>query len=304
MAVVADHGSSVTAFTAAESRSNASQSDMSDRITWSPTFSPDTISTVVDRAAAELDLDARRLAVGLQLEQADGALLLTERRPADGRTSAQPLELDRCRRRSGRAARPSAARPSIVTSTVTVPFCTDGSMRTTLPATTPLRVSIEAGCPIWMSLACVSAIFSSALRREGSATRARLVPGATCWPTSTGHDLQHAGDAGADVQFVHLPLLQLHDRARLIDLGLLHGQPRLRRLGVALELLLGDGQARRQLVGVERRLLQRHVRDQTLVGQLLVDLDLQRGLLVVGLDAGRRSPPGRARRSGAARAGW
>ena len=45
---------------------------------------------------------------------------------------------------------------------------------------TPLRVSISADWPISMSLAWVSAIFSSALRRLGSATRARFCPGATC----------------------------------------------------------------------------------------------------------------------------
>ena len=34
----------------------------------------------------------------------------------------------------------------------------------TRPSTTPLRVSIWASCPIWMSLAWVSAILSSAFR--------------------------------------------------------------------------------------------------------------------------------------------
>src|SRR6266850_12824 len=77
--------------------------------------------------------------------------------------------------RSGRA--PFGNAPSSATSTVTVPFCTDGSTRVTRPGTMPLRVSIDAGCPTWISLAWVSGTLISAFSREGLTIRARLEPG-------------------------------------------------------------------------------------------------------------------------------
>ena len=55
-----------------------------------------------------------------------------------------------------------------------------------------------------MSLVCVSAIRSSALRFVGSATRARLVPGPTCAPHFDRHLLQHASHAGLDLEVVEL----------------------------------------------------------------------------------------------------
>ena len=85
---------------------------------------------------------------------------------------------------SGRAPRGNASLN--VTSTVTVPFCEAGSIRATCPLTMPLRVSISVICPMATSLTCVSGMRSSALSRVGSATRARLVPGPTRCPTSTG----------------------------------------------------------------------------------------------------------------------
>ena len=156
----------------------------------------------------------------------------------------------------------------------------------------PLRVSIEAVWPIWMSLACVSAILSSALSRDGLATRARLVPGATCWPTSTGTTCSTPAKPARTCSSSTCRCFSSHHRARLIDLGLLHREPRLHRLGVARELLLGDVVARRR--AARRRASTASaisVETSCLVGQLLVDLRLQRRLLVVGLDAGRRRLP-------------
>ncbi len=51
---------------------------------------------------------------------------------------------------------------------------------------TPLWVSIEAGWPIWMSRAWVSAIFSAAFNWSGCTTLASVMPGATCSPTWCG----------------------------------------------------------------------------------------------------------------------
>ena len=50
---------------------------------------------LVHRAASELHVGPDRFAVGGQLEQADGAVLLAERRPADIDDVVELLELDR-----------------------------------------------------------------------------------------------------------------------------------------------------------------------------------------------------------------
>ena len=99
-----------------------------------------------------------------------------------------------------------------------------------------------------MSLACVSAILISAFRRLGLATRARLVPGATCWPTSTGTSCSMPVEAGAHLQLVALLLRQAQQRARLVDQRLLHGELRLHRLGLARELLLRNLVAHAELI--------------------------------------------------------
>ena len=163
-------------------------------------------------------------------------------------------------------------------------------MRVTRPPITPLRVSISAFWPIWMSFACVSAILISALRRPGLATRARLVPGATCWPTSTGHELQHAAQPGADVQFVLLLPLELQHSARLIDARLLHGELRAARLGTARELLLRDLVPDGELLGVDLRLPNHQIGDELIFRQRLVHLGLHLRLVVVRVDVGGRRP--------------
>src|SRR5713101_7328532 len=49
----------------------------------------------IDRTATELDLRARRPAIGLKLEQPDGALFLPKCRASDVQHVGHPLELDR-----------------------------------------------------------------------------------------------------------------------------------------------------------------------------------------------------------------
>ena len=94
-------------------------------------------------------------------------------------------------------------------STPTVPFADAGSMRETLPATMPFRVSTSATWPILMSLVCVSAMRSSALRTVGSATRATLAPACDLRADFDRQDLQHAGHAGLDLEIVELAQAQL-----------------------------------------------------------------------------------------------
>ena len=85
----------------------------------------------------------RVLPVGIEFEQADGAVFLSESGTSDIKNvvefsrSMVPSTL-----KSGRA--PLGSSPVICTSTVTVPFCTAGSTRITVPATTPLWVSTHA----------------------------------------------------------------------------------------------------------------------------------------------------------------
>src|SRR2546426_127290 len=85
--------------------------------------------------------------------------------------------------KSGRA--PGGNGPSRLTSTATVPFTGAAAMRVTWPSTIPFLVSMEAFCPGTTSFAWVSAIWICAFNNFGSETRARFVPGVTCWPTST-----------------------------------------------------------------------------------------------------------------------
>ena len=124
-------------------------------------------------------------------------------------------------------------------------------MRETLPATMPLRVSIEAGWPIWTSLACVSAILSCALSlfglgdlRERRARRDALAD-------LHRQLLEDAGDAGADVQGVLLGALQRRERLELLDVRLLDGDLRLGGVGDALDALLLDPVARLELLGAD-----------------------------------------------------
>jgi hypothetical protein len=76
-------------------------------------------------------------------------------------------------------------------------------------------VSIETAWPIWMSLACVSAIFSSALSFEGFATRA-IRAGRDLLSDFDRHELQHAGEARAHAAR-RTAASSRHQRANLRD---------------------------------------------------------------------------------------
>ena len=161
--------------------------DMSERMTRSPGWEAVDDLDGVDGAAAELDLGADGVVAALgELEDTDSALLLAEGRAADVDDVVEALELDGAVDGEVGAGRPRGSSLVMVMSTRTVPFCTAGSMRATLPSTMPLRVSIWAIWPMAMSRAWVSAMRISALSLEGSATRAMLLPGWTWAPTSTG----------------------------------------------------------------------------------------------------------------------
>src|SRR6266581_1333843 len=167
-------------------RSKLSQADMSERITLSPTFNPSSTSIVFTELRPNLTLTRTAsdpssiiLKIPIVLSACPCTGLPTYSTSFRFSSVIVPSTL-----KSGLA--PKGRGSSIVTSTVTVPFTTDGSIRKTCPPTMPLRVSIDAFCNGATSLACVSAILISALSFFGSATRARFVPRVTRWPTSTG----------------------------------------------------------------------------------------------------------------------
>ena len=137
-----------------------------------------------------------------------------------------------------------------MTSTNTVPFWAAGSMRATRPSTSPLRVSTTARWPISMSLACVSGIRSSALRRPGTATRARFVPDSDPLADLNRHDLQHAFKTGTHPQGVGLAPPQLVERPALGDPGLLGCQLRIGRARTDPEAFGLDAMAVGQFLGL------------------------------------------------------
>ena len=61
-----------------------------------------------------------------------------------------------------------------------------------------------------MSFACVSAILSSALSRDGFGDAREVRARRDLLADFDRHDLQHAREPGADLQLVHLPLLEPH----------------------------------------------------------------------------------------------
>ena len=104
-----------------------------------------------------------------------------------------------------------------------------------------------------MSLACVSGIRSSALRRPGTATRARLVPDGDALADLHRHDLQHAFEPGAHPQGVGLAAPQLVERPALGDPRLLGGQLRIGRARPDPEALGLDAMAVGQFLGLHLR---------------------------------------------------
>ena len=143
----------------------------------------------------------------------------------------------------------------------------------TVPSTMPLRVSTSAVWPIWMSLACVSAILISALSRSGR-RRAR----GSC-PARPAGRLRPARAAArrrcrrAPCSSSRCCCVSWSERARLIDERLLHRELRAHRLGLAGELLLRrSGCGRRAARRPPATASATSLRDQLSFGQRLVHL--------------------------------
>ena len=90
------------------------------------------------------------------------------------------------------------------------------------------------------------------------------------------------------MQIGRLAALERNDRASLVDVGLLNGDPRGHRLAIAHELLPGDVVADGELICIEPRLPQREVRHEVVFRHLLVDVGLQQRFPILRLDGGGR----------------
>ena len=180
--------------------------------------------------------------------------------------------------RSGRA--PCGQRALSATSTSTVPFTAEGSIRITRPGMMPLRVSIDAGCPMAMSFASVSVILTCAFSLSCWATFARMLPGSHILPgferrrvggsgTRVAELLQHAGHSGPHAQLIHLLLLELVRGLELIDLYPLGGQLRFHGFMDDAEPLLFQLIAKFELLGFALRKLYVEIRDEAELRELL-----------------------------------
>ncbi len=98
------------------------------------------------------------------------------------------------------------------------------------------------------------------------------------------NQLQHAGEASANLQLVVLPLLQLKDGADLIQIRLLDGQSRPHRFDAACDLLFGDLVANRQLLGIHLRLLEHPGRRPAGPSPALPSSGLRLGFVEFGFD--------------------
>ena len=115
------------------------------------------------------------------------------------------------------------------TSTITLPFCAAGSIRTTSPATMPLRVSTEAWRPGETSCIDASGMRSRACRRSGTTTFASGAPAVTDWPASTATCCTVPAWPARTCERVELLAAVLGERAQALDLRVL----RLELRGVA-----------------------------------------------------------------------
>jgi len=129
----------------------------------SPCRLPSTLQSpgCCDRSAAHFDWNARgALAVGVDLEQAQRRVLIAQCRPADVKARRSAFQVNRAfHAQSGRAQLQWPIK-SYVNGDRSVQY--RRIILETCPGIIPLWVSIEAGWPIWMSRACVSAICSAA----------------------------------------------------------------------------------------------------------------------------------------------
>ena len=142
--------------------------------------------------------------------------------------------------RSGTAPRGNS--PSNETSTVRVPFCTEGSMRTTLALDEPVA-GVDLGPLADLNVARLRlGDLDFGLQAAGIGDAGEV----GAWrDTRADRDLrrnhlQHAVDAGAHLELVALAAAELDDGPRLVDRRLLDGQLRARRIGAARQLFLGD----------------------------------------------------------------
>src|SRR3989454_11244717 len=256
---------------------------MSERITLSPTCNPDTTSTAFTETRPSFTLTrVASLPSGVNLK----IPMVLSACPCTGRptyiTSLRfSMVMVPSTLKSGRA--PGGRGPSRLMSTATVPFTGAAAMRVTWPSTIPFLVSMEAFCPGTTSFAWVSAIWICPFSNFGSETRARFVPGVTCWPTSTATacntPLMPARTCSASSW-----LLRRLYRAFCWSTRALRVQARLRRVTGNPRAFFFELDANGELFRSYFRKFRGHLGRQPLLEKLVVHLSLQLGLLVIAAD--------------------
>src|ERR1700723_3569598 len=103
-----------------------------------------------------------------------------------------------------------------------------------------------------------------------------------------GQGTEDAGDAGTDLQFLLLFLIEIQLRPGGVDLGLGRGQLHLNGLLIDVELFGADFELRGKLIEIVLRLLVLDTADLAQRIPLLVDLFLHLGLGVLRVHSGRR----------------
>ena len=132
----------------------------------------------------------------------------------------------------------------------------------------------------WVSAICSAAFKLAALDHFCDAGSRRYV---LAHLHGSGQGSKRTGNAGSDLQFLRLFLVEIEQCLRLVDLGLLRSELDLDRLLIHVELLLAELMLYRQLVGGALRLLVGQARDDAEVVKRLISLGLQLILRIVGI---------------------
>ncbi len=203
---------------------------MSERITWSPCFKPDFTSTVfTDVLPIDTFVRTNVAPSSASLKRLDDALLLTVGGPPDVEDVVEPFELDRAVHAEvgPRALRQLALQRHVHRDGAVLHGRVDARHaagddpvarvdRRRLPDHDVLRLRL-GDLQLRLQVPLVG--------------HAREVGARTDLLADFHRDLlQHAGDAGAHVQLVHLALPQRDERAQPVHLGLLDRQSRLRQI--------------------------------------------------------------------------
>ena len=232
---------------------------------------------------------ARSGAVGVDLEQADRALFLAERRPAHEQHVVQPFELDGAvdAQVGHGASRQLAVERDVDRARAVLHRRIDADHAARRRRRCACRSS--AVWPIWMSLACVSAILISAFSRPGIGDARQVRARRHLLADFDRHELQHAGrvrraPSARRAAAVAAAARRAPDRRAT-------AAPRAAPGSTRRGWRAAPSRSRCRTASCSASTcdcLQHQIGDQLVLRQRLVHLGLHLRLVVVGLDVGRR----------------